>query len=177
MEIVTLHKSDATRVREAGDLLREAFPHAYGDCAEEEMERCLEAERVALVALDEGHVIGFVGAIPQYGETGWELHPLAVRASRQGEGVGTRLIHALEEAVAQRGAITVYLGTDDEFDKTSLSGVDLYDDLFGKIERIRNLRRHPFAFYQKMGYRIVGVLPDVNGVGKPDIWMAKRIGG
>ena len=79
--------------------------------------------------------------------------------------------------MAKRGCITLYLGTDDEFDKTSLSGADLYDDLFGKIERIRNLRRHPFEFYQKMGYRIVGVLPDVNGIGKPDIWMAKRVGG
>ena len=29
--------------------------------------------------------------------------------------------------------------------------------------------------FQKMGYKIVGVFPDANGIGKPDIWMAKRI--
>ena len=177
MEIKALHNGDTPHVREAANLLREAFPHSYADCAEEEMAKCLSEGRVALVAVEDGHVAGFIGAIPQYGETGWELHPLAVRASRQGDGVGTRLIHALEAEVAKRGCITLYLGTDDEFDKTSLSGADLYDDLFGKIERIRNLRRHPFEFYQKMGYRIVGVLPDVNGIGKPDIWMAKRVGG
>ena len=175
MEINMLNKADTSRIREAADLLREAFPHSYSDCAEEEMERCLEEGRVALVAVDDGHVVGFIGAIPQYGDTGWELHPLVVRATRQGEGIGTRLIHALEEAVAQRGAVTVYLGSDDEFDKTSLSGTDLYDDLFGKIASIRNPGRHPFEFYQKVGYRIVGVIPDANGIGKPDIWMAKRI--
>lgn len=177
MEIRSLTHADTRLVQEAADLLREAFPHSYDDCAEEEMAKCLSEGRIALVAVEDGDVAGFIGAIPQYGETGWELHPLAVREARQGEGIGTQLIRALETEVAKRGGITLYLGTDDEFDKTSLSGVDLYDDLFGRIERIRNLRRHPYEFYQKMGYRIVGVLPDVNGSGKPDIWMAKRVGG
>jgi aminoglycoside 6'-N-acetyltransferase I len=31
-------------------------------------------------------------------------------------------------------------------------------------------------FYQKLGYVIVGVIPDANGPGKPDIMMAKRVG-
>ncbi len=30
-------------------------------------------------------------------------------------------------------------------------------------------------FYQKVGYTVVGVVPDANGLGKPDILMAKRI--
>jgi aminoglycoside 6'-N-acetyltransferase I len=38
-----------------------------------------------------------------------------------------------------------------------------------------NLRGHPYAFYQKIGFVIVGVMPDANGLGKPDIYMAKRI--
>ncbi len=177
MEIKSLQKIERNQVQAAADLLCEAFPHCYGDCAEEEMERCLEEGRVALVAVDDRHVVGFVGAIPQYGETGWELHPQVIHAARQGEGIGTQLIRAREEAVARRGAITVHLGSDDEFDRTSLGGVDLYDDLFGKIASIRNTGHHPFEFYQKVGYRIVGVIPDEGGIGKPDIWMAKRIGG
>jgi aminoglycoside 6'-N-acetyltransferase I len=67
------------------------------------------------------------------------------------------------------------LGPDDEFDKTSLSHVDLYDHLWERIANIRNLKNHPFEFYQKQGFQIVGVLPDVNGFGKPDIYMAKRL--
>ena len=36
-------------------------------------------------------------------------------------------------------------------------------------------RGHPFAFYQRLGYEVVGLLPDVNGPGRPDILMAKRL--
>jgi aminoglycoside 6'-N-acetyltransferase I len=36
-------------------------------------------------------------------------------------------------------------------------------------------RDHPTAFYQKLGFQIVGVMPDANGIGKPDIIMAKDI--
>jgi aminoglycoside 6'-N-acetyltransferase I len=31
-------------------------------------------------------------------------------------------------------------------------------------------------FYRKLGFVIVGVVPDANGPGKPDILMAKRVG-
>ena len=30
-------------------------------------------------------------------------------------------------------------------------------------------------FYQKLGYEIVGLIPDANGPGKPDIMMARRL--
>jgi hypothetical protein len=40
---------------------------------------------------------------------------------------------------------------------------------------IRNLKHHPYEFYQKLGYQIVGVIPDANGPGKPDILMAKSL--
>jgi aminoglycoside 6'-N-acetyltransferase I len=81
----------------------------------------------------------------------------------------------LEAEVRKRGGITLYLGTDDEFDMTSLSNVNLYDHLWERIANIRNFKKHPYEFYQKQGFQIVGVLPDVNGLGKPDIYMAKRI--
>lgn len=68
------------------------------------------------------------------------------------------------------------LGTDDEDDMTSLSTVDLYEDTWGKIQNIRNIKGHPYEFYQKMGFVITGVVPDANGMGKPDILMSKRVG-
>jgi aminoglycoside 6'-N-acetyltransferase I len=41
---------------------------------------------------------------------------------------------------------------------------------------IKNLRDHPFEFYLRVGFQIAGVLPDANGRGKPDIFLAKRVG-
>jgi aminoglycoside 6'-N-acetyltransferase I len=77
--------------------------------------------------------------------------------------------------VRQQGGLTILLGSDDENDMTSLSGVDLYPDVYTHIQRIRNLRGHPFEFYQKCGFAIIGVVPDANGLGKPDILLAKRV--
>lgn len=175
MEIRMLNKTSTQERDAVAALLRQAFPHSYGDTADEEVETCLETGRIALVAISNERVVGFAGAIPQYGETGWELHPLVVKDTLQGSGIGTRLIQALEREVAACGGLVMYLGTDDEFGKTSLSQTDLFEDMFAKIEGIQNLNRHPYEFYQKMGYRIVGVIPDANGPGKPDIYMAKKI--
>ena len=68
------------------------------------------------------------------------------------------------------------LGTDDEDDMTTLSGVDLYPNVWEHVANIKNLKRHPYEFYRKMGYAITGVVPDANGPGKPDILMSKRVG-
>jgi aminoglycoside 6'-N-acetyltransferase I len=91
------------------------------------------------------------------------------------EGVGRALVADLEERVRKRGGITVRLGSDDVSNQTTLSGVDLYTNVCEHISNVRNLRRHPYEFYQKLGYTIVGVMPDANGIGKPDIYMAKRV--
>jgi aminoglycoside 6'-N-acetyltransferase I len=60
---------------------------------------------------------------------------------------------------------------------TSLSGVDLYDDLPNHLAHIRNVKGHPYSFYLKCGFVIAGAVPDANGPGKPDILMAKRVRG
>jgi aminoglycoside 6'-N-acetyltransferase I len=175
MKIKTLTKDDKKHVSEAAALLAEAFPQAYENCALAEMGNCLENDRVALMAEKDGRLIGFAGAIPQYGKTGWELHPIVVDPFFRRTGVGRALLTALETEVAARGGIVIYLGSDDEFGKTSLADTDLYVDIFRKIAEIKNLGGHPYEFYQKNGYAIVGVVPDANGFGKPDILMAKRI--
>jgi aminoglycoside 6'-N-acetyltransferase I len=56
----------------------------------------------------------------------------------------------------------------------NLSNTDLYPDVTKHILNIKNLHQHPYEFYQKLGFVIVGVIPDANGIGMPDITMAKR---
>ncbi len=175
MEIIPFDRDSNEFRQSLASLLAACFPHCYTDCAVEEVEEYLSEDRIALMALSDGHLAGFVGAAPHYGVTGWELHPLAVFPEYQGQGIGKALVKALESEVLKRGGVTLYLGTDDEFGMTSLSDVDLYDHLWERIANIRNLKKHPYEFYQKLGFQIVGVLPDVNGFGKPDIYMAKRI--
>jgi aminoglycoside 6'-N-acetyltransferase I len=71
--------------------------------------------------------------------------------------------------------LTLWLGADDEDNRTTLGGANLYPDVLDKLAHIRNIKGHPFAFYLKMGFVLAGVVPDANGRGKPDILMAKRI--
>lgn len=177
MRTIRLTRGDSRYISEAAELLRQAFPHSYKDLAEEEVVECLAEEKVAIAAIEDDRLVGFIGASPEYGVTAWELHPLVVSAERRLRGIGTLLCLQLEQALRERGCLTIYLGSDDETGSTTLGNTDLFDDTFEKIKNIRNLNRHPFEFYQKVGYRIVGVIPDANGIGKPDIWMAKSIAG
>lgn len=181
MRIIDLTPDDPEIVRQAAALLAEGFkqhwPRAWPDMdtALQEVHESCGLDRISRVALDEdGTVLGWIGGISQYNGNVWELHPLVVHPHHQRQGIGRALVTDLEEQVRQRGGLTLHLGTDDEDGMTSLSGVDLYPDVWEHVARIRNLKGHPFEFYQKLGFVIVGVLPDANGPGKPDIYMAKR---
>ncbi|HEX2623171.1 MAG TPA: AAC(6')-Ia family aminoglycoside 6'-N-acetyltransferase, partial [Phototrophicaceae bacterium] len=81
----------------------------------------------------------------------------------------------LEDRVRERGGFTIQLGSDDTDHMTSLSDGDLYDRLWEKIAAIQNYKNHPYSFYMKLGYSIIGVMPDANGPGKPDIYLGKRV--
>ena len=85
------------------------------------------------------------------------------------------MVEDLEQQVHLRGGLTITLGSDDEDNMTSLSDVDLYENLWEKIRDVRNFKRHPYEFYQKLGYVITGIVPDANGIGKPDIIMSKKV--
>lgn len=182
MDIKDLHALDEELIRQAAQLMVDAFrehwSHAWQTFEDgmAEVREMLEAERIARAAIDDdGNLLGIIGGIPQYDGKVWELHPLAVQPSMQGRGIGRALVEDFEEQVRQRGGLTVTLGTDDEDNMTSLSDVNLYENTWEKIRNIRNLKGHPFEFYQKLGYVITGVVPDANGRGKPDILMSKRV--
>lgn len=183
MKILTLTKEDQTLIQQAAQLLVDAFRKHWSDAwptledGLEEVHEMLESERICRVVIGENEkLLGIIGGISQYDGKVWELHPLAVQPNLQKQGIGKKLVQDFEEQVRQRGGITIILGSDDEDNMTSLSNVNLYDGLFEKIKNIKNFKNHPFEFYQKMGYIITGIVPDANGIGKPDILMAKRIG-
>jgi aminoglycoside 6'-N-acetyltransferase I len=182
MKIITLTPTDEHLIRQVAQLLVDAFRAHWSNAwptfedGLEEANEMLEADRICRAAIDdEGNLLGVIGGIPQYDGHVWELHPLAVQTTIQGQGIGRALMMDFEEQVRQRGGLTITLGTDDEDEMTSLSNVDLYENTWEKIQNIQNLKNHPFTFYQKMGYVITGVMPDANGIGKPDILMSKRI--
>ncbi len=146
------------------------------DSARQEVVESLTPDRISRVLLDDGGaVLGWIGGIPAYGGRVWEVHPLVVSGSHRRQGIGRALVEDLERCAACRGALTLWVGSDDEHGDTTLSGTDLYPDIPGAIQRIRNLNHHPYEFYLRLGFTIAGVLPDANGPGKPDIFLAKRI--
>jgi len=146
------------------------------DSALEEVQESFGADRISRIVVDDaGTVLGWIGGIQQYNGNVWELHPLVVRSDCRGKGVGRSLVADLEERVRERGGLTLWLGTDDEDNMTTLAGVNLYPNVFEHIATIKNLHGHPYEFYQKCGFVIVGVVPDANGPGKPDIYMAKPV--
>jgi aminoglycoside 6'-N-acetyltransferase I len=157
---------------------REHWPEAWPnlEAALAEVRASLQTDHLSRVATgDDGTVLGWIGGIPQYRGRVWELHPLVVAPDFQRQGIGRALVADLEEQARARGGLTLWVGTDDEDGRTSLANVDLYDNLPQRLASIRNLGGHPYEFYQRLGFTIVGVTPDANGPGKPDIHLAKRL--
>ncbi len=182
VQIIALSSNDEQAIEQVAALLIEGFkahaPNAWPNmtAALEEVRESFGADRISHIALGQsGEIVGWIGGLSHYDGNVWEIHPLVVRPSRQGGGAGRRLVRDFEDLVRKRGGLTIWVGADDEDDMTTLAGVDLYPNVLDHLAQIRNLRRHPYEFYQKLGFVIAGVMPDANGRGKPDIFLAKRV--
>jgi aminoglycoside 6'-N-acetyltransferase I len=180
MKIIDLIPNDIKAIKQTANLLSNSFgrPEAWPtiESALEEVQDSFAEGRISRIAIDEtGNVVGWIGGIRRYDGNVWELHPLMVSEAHREQGIGRALVNDFESIVRERGGVTVTLGTDDLENQTTLGGKNLYPDVWSYITTIQNLRRHPYEFYQKLGYVIVGVVPDANGPGKPDILMAKKV--
>jgi aminoglycoside 6'-N-acetyltransferase I len=179
--IISLPSANKELIKQTADLLfrgfREHNPNGWPTpaAALKEVKESLEKDRISrIVVSKDGQVLGWVGGLRAHTNL-WELHPIVVEKACRGMGIGATLVEDLEQQVKNRGGLTIYLGADDEDNMTSVSGIDLYPDVLEKLMRIRNVKGHPYGFYQKLGFTIVGIIPDADGIGKPDIIMAKRV--
>ena len=180
MEIVSLDALDPHQRAEAALVLMRALTPispAYREieAATAEVQTFFtDPDRFGFAAVENGYVLGWIGGARGY-DHGWELHPLCVHPTHQRRGIGRLLVRTLEDAARAANICTIYVGADDEFAATTGAGVDLYADLASHIRSLAATTVHPLGFYRKMGFSVVGLLPDVNGPGKPDILLAKRV--
>jgi len=182
--IEDLVPSEGDSIQRCAEILVEAFRETTPSWAtiDEALETVREsfegassvASRVARDATSR-EIVGWIGGLSDYDGQVWEVHPLAVAPEHQGRGIGRALLADLERLAAEVGVTTLWLGTDDEDDRTSLGGADPYPDLLATLAAIQNRGGHPYEFYLRCGFSLAGILPDANGPGKPDILMAKRV--
>ena len=177
MKIIDLQQGTKDYCEQVAMLIHHAFPFADGyptmEGARKEVQQLLETGKVLRIYLAEDVVLGVIGAQPAYRGKSWELHPLVVKEGVRKSGVGAKLVADLEAQIAGFGGGTLYLGTDDTMGQTSIGDRNLYPGVLTKLMEIQTIHDHPFEFYLKQGFEVVGVLPDANGPGKPDIWMQK----
>jgi len=135
-----------------------------------------EADAVFIAALRNDEVIGWCGLLSHNNGRVYEVHPLAVRSDWQRKGVGSSLLSEVTKIACEKGGLTLWLSASDDKHggETSLANVDLYDDLPRLINEF-SAGTHQAAFYLKHGFKIVGVMPDQYGIGKPSISFSKRL--
>ncbi len=182
VNLVDLSVLDAGQRWDVAQLIVDAFAAPYPEAwptiesALEELNMLDQDGMAVLVAFDDaGQPSGIVGALSMYDGHVWEVHPLAVRPDMTRQGIGRALVQALEARAADAGVSTLYLGSDDETGLTSVGGVDVYPNPLEHLQALQDRGGHPFVFYQKIGFSVVGMIPDANGFGKPDIFMSKRV--
>ena len=165
------------QIIQAAQILTDSLPIGWATLqdAMDEIKERLIPENTLLVAVENDIVIGWGGILaPEYNGNVFELHPLAVQSNKRNQGIGRAIVTALEDEARKQGGLTIHLGADDEVGETSLANVDLFDDLPGKINNFTS-GTHQSGFYLKLGYKIIGVMPNANGIGKPDIYFGKGL--
>ncbi|MBL8969922.1 MAG: GNAT family N-acetyltransferase [Myxococcales bacterium] len=175
--IVDLEPGRPELLEQAAAILVDRLPEGWPtlELAREHIRELLDPARILRGFVRGRQLLGWIGGQEHYINHSWELHPLVVHAGHERRGIGRALVDDLEQRVRELGIHTMFVGSDDETGLTSLAGVDLYPDVLAHLTRLRDHGGHPFSFYQRLGYSVIGVMPDANGFGKPDIYLAKRL--
>ena len=140
-----------------------------------EVDECIQEPNICLGIKADNELAGWIGLRPMYEKT-WELHPMVIKKEHQGKGYGKQLLYELERLGRLKGVIGIFAGSDDETNSTSLSERELNEEnIFQEIMNVKNYKNHPYEFYRKCGYIITGIIPNANGLKKPDILLWKDI--
>jgi aminoglycoside 6'-N-acetyltransferase I len=178
--IKTMGPADENSIAEVCELLVRSFRELSPawvptvGAARVKVLEALEPGMLSRVLLIGGRVVGWVGARHDYSSL-WELHPIVVDEAMQGRGYGRALVEDIERLVAREGALTLLVGTSDEMACTTLAGQDLFRDPIGALRDLKAAGAHPLGFWRRVGYTVVGLVPDAEGPGKPTILLAKRM--
>jgi len=179
-EITDLDKGNKERIDQIAQFLFQCFrknaPEWLPDSesCKQEINKSFQPNRRSRVLMDDdGIACGWVGAIT--GKFLWEIHPIAVAPSKQGNGYGLLLVSDIVKLARKSGAVAIWAGTSDETNATSFSAIDLYKNPSSAFENISAPRNHPVSFWSKTGFSLVGVMPDEEGLGKPGIHFAMRL--
>ena len=141
-----------------------------------EVRASLGEGRISRVAvLPDGELRGWIAAASHYKGYVWELHPLVVGGAFRRQGIGRALVRDLVKQVKARGGRTIWTSTEGKTGGTSLSGAELFPGVLDRLKNIQGLHEHPFEFYRKAGFEVIGVMPDAGGPGKPDIYMGMLV--
>jgi aminoglycoside 6'-N-acetyltransferase I len=179
--IVTMGPADEEQIAEVCELLVRSFRElspTWVPTVEAAREKVIDAVRPGMLSralLIGGHVVGWVGARHDYGSV-WELHPIVVDQAMRGRGFGRALVNDIESLARREGALTLLLGTSDEMGRTTLADQDLFRDPITALRNLKAIGSHPLGFWLRLGYTVVGVVPDAEGPGQPTIHLAKRVG-
>lgn len=181
-EVVDVRDQNAAFIEELAKLTFTAFQEPSPnwlrtlDAAREEVRESLASGRRSRALVDAvKEPVGWIGAIPQSGGRVWEIHPIVVRKSKQRQGCGRLLVEDIERLARSSGVLTLFAGTGDETGRTSLSGVNVFEDPVSAIASISCEGPHAYKFWLKAGFQIVGVLPDAEGIGMHGIHLAKSL--
>ena len=141
----------------------------------DEVKECIEQSDICIGIKTGNELIGWASIRPMYEKT-WELHSLVIKKKYHGKKYGKILLNEIEKKALLNGIIGLVAGADDVTNSTSLSDKEINgENIFEEIKNIKNYKNHPFEFYIKCGYNIIGIVPNANGQNKPDIWLWKDI--
>lgn len=114
MKIVNMTKINKTQIIQAAQILTDSLPIGWPTLqdAMDEIKERLIPENTLLAAVDNEIVLGWGGILPVYNGNVFEIHPLAVGSNKRNQGIGRKIVTALEDEARKQGGVTIHLGAD-----------------------------------------------------------------